>query len=391
MRYFSFAFFFFFLLYFHVAAQDIGYTTFGEGVRIMASDSSFALKFSARFQTRYVGVVNLEDNSYQDRILIRRWRLKFDGFAVDPRLVYKLELGFSNRDTGGGDIIQTNNTSRVILDAVLKWNFYKNWTVWFGQTKLPGNRERVISSQKLQFVDRSLANTLTLDRDIGVQLRHHHTLGKVVVREIGSISMGEGRDITVDNAGGYDYTARLEILPFGTFISKGDYFSADLKREPSPKLAIGLTYDYNDDASKSRGQLGSFLSEARDLLSIHADAIFKYKGVSSLVEYTHREVVTRGPVISTDTLGNVTEAFLTGNGFQISGGYLLKSNYEIALRWHGFLPEEEIQRNDIYSYALGLSKYIRDHNLKVQSDFTYSQIENTDDAFVIRFQVELSF
>ena len=37
-----------------------------------------------------------------------------------------------------------------ILDAYLKWNFYKNFEIWAGQTKLRGNRERVISSQNLQ-------------------------------------------------------------------------------------------------------------------------------------------------------------------------------------------------------------------------------------------------
>jgi phosphate-selective porin OprO and OprP len=34
-----------------------------------------------------------------------------------------------------------------VLDAVAKWNFAENFSLWFGQAKLPGNRERVISSQ----------------------------------------------------------------------------------------------------------------------------------------------------------------------------------------------------------------------------------------------------
>ena len=77
-----------------------------------------------------------------------------------------------------------------VLDAVLKWNFAGNWTVWFGQTKLPGNIERVFSSQKLQLVDRSLLNTkFTLERDAGFQLRHHINIGKTfLVREIFSLN-----------------------------------------------------------------------------------------------------------------------------------------------------------------------------------------------------------
>ena len=56
------------------------------------------------------------------------------------------------------------------MDAVLKNHINENWSLWFGQTKLPGNRERVYSSQELQFVDRSLVNArFNLDRDVGVQ------------------------------------------------------------------------------------------------------------------------------------------------------------------------------------------------------------------------------
>ena len=53
----------------------------------------------------------------------------------------------------------------------------KNFEIWFGQGKLPGNRERVISSGNLQQVDRSLLNSLfTIDRDFGFQLRHHFNI-----------------------------------------------------------------------------------------------------------------------------------------------------------------------------------------------------------------------
>ena len=59
-----------------------------------------------------------------------------------------------------------------MLDAVVKYAFSKNQQIWFGQTKLPGNRERVISSMALQFVDRSNVNSkFNIDRDFGVQLQ----------------------------------------------------------------------------------------------------------------------------------------------------------------------------------------------------------------------------
>ena len=91
-------------------------------------------------------------------------KIKGSGFAFSPKVQYKFEYDVANGQ---------------VLDAVIKWNFTGNWTVWFGQTKLPGNIERVFSSQKLQLVDRSLLNSrFTLDRDAGFQLRHHFKLGK---------------------------------------------------------------------------------------------------------------------------------------------------------------------------------------------------------------------
>lgn len=136
---------------------------FGKGLyNVIAVDSSWSMKFGARFQTLFIGDfdINQDDEieNANSNFLIRRSRFKFDGFAYSPKLEYKLEIGLSNRDISGVSP-ETRNTNRMILDALLKYNFYKNFTLWIGQTKLPGNRERVISSGNLQFVDRSLVNS----------------------------------------------------------------------------------------------------------------------------------------------------------------------------------------------------------------------------------------
>ena len=141
------------------------------------------------------------------------------------------------------------------------WNFAGNWELWAGQTKLPGNVERVVSSANLQLVDRSLLNSrFNIDRDLGIQLRHKTNLGgDFLMREKFSISQGEGRNVTEGNEGGLQYTARLEFLPFGTFKSKGDYSQSDLKREEKPKLMVGFTYNYNQDAVRERGFAGDYM------------------------------------------------------------------------------------------------------------------------------------
>ena len=127
-----------------------------------------------------------------------------------------MEFGLTLNDLSGGNNKDHGLAPRYILDTYVDWNFYKNFSLKAGQAKLPGNRERVISSANLQLVDRSLLNTrYNIDRDIGIQLSHHFKIGKqFLVREIVSFSQGEGRNISGNNSGGYNCTFRLEVLPF---------------------------------------------------------------------------------------------------------------------------------------------------------------------------------
>lgn len=370
--------------------QSINDTSFGKGFQFMAADSSMSLKLGARFQVLYQGGENASTSNWDDRFLIRRARLKFDGFAFSPKVVYKIELGLSNSDIGSDIPFQTNNADNIILDAVVKWNFAPNFELWVGQTKLPGNRERVISSQKLQLVDRSLLNAqFNLDRDAGLQLHHEHELGRAILREIASVSMGEGRDITVNNSGGYDFTTRLEVLPLGAFKDGGDYFESDLAREQTPKLALAATYDYNQNAPRARGQLGSFLGDGRDLSTVIVDAMFKFRGFSAMAEFATREALG-GPVVSREQDGSVDETFVTGSALNLQSGYLFSSDWEVTGRYTAFDPTDVTDISPEEQYTLGISKYITGHSLKVQSDVTLVQRSNSPDRIQFRIQMEMA-
>ncbi len=379
-------------------SQGTANKTFGKGISLMSQDSTFSLKFGARFQSLFLadGVIN-DDGQISDgssTFLIRRSRFKFDGHAYSPKLKYKLEIGLSNRDISGASA-QTRGADRMILDAVIKYNFYKGFTLWAGQTKLPGNRERVISSGNLQFVDRSLVNSkYNIDRDMGVQLRHKHKVGKMIVKEIFSVSQGEGRNVTAANLGGLDYTSRIELLPFGAFTSKGDYIGSAVKREESPKLAIGLTYDYHDRAVRQRGQQGSYLQDdngdyiTSNLETFFLDMMFKYKGISAMVEYADKN---GDNVIALDNEGISHGYYYTGTGLNAQLGYMFKSNWEVAGRMTTITPQQATGQNNIDQYTLGVSKFIVGHKLKVQSDFSFTQEKNKNDVVMMRLQFDLHF
>ena len=376
-------------------AQEVYSNSFGQGLHLLADDSSFYLKLGIRLQILYEGIYFTDQNTYIDNLQLRRFRLKFDGFAATPRLVYKLELGQSNRDVAGETQL-SGNTARILLDAVLKYNLHNNLWIWFGQTKLPGNRERIISSQNLQFVDRSIVNLLfTLDRDLGVQLHNENKLGEGVLRQKLSVSMGEGRNISAPNIGGYDYTLRVEYLPFGKFEKKGDFRMSDMVREQTPKLSLGGAFDYNEGASRQRGQLGLFMIDStgtmftNNLTSIYADAILKYKGYSFMAEYSYRR--TQDQVIAPTETGDLK--YGTGDGFFASGAYLFKNNFEVAIRYSYVKPDDPMYSSigEQREYLLGVSKYIVGHNLKLQSDISFRDHRIIGDFWMVRLQVELAF
>lgn len=367
-------------------AQDITRNRFGDGIRHVAADSSYSMTFHIRIQSLYEGNYSLARKEYIDGFQIRRSRLKFGGFAFTPRLKYKIELALANADIRGGAVPESGNTSNIVLDAYLTWNFWRDWSLVFGQKKLPGNRERVISSQELQFVDRSNLNSyFNIDRDAGVQLMYNTNH----VNLIGALTMGEGRNMIIDNAGGHNYTIRGEYLPFGAFTDEGDYFGSDLVREPSPKLSLAVSYDFNDGASRTGGQLGEFTPVTRDLSTIFADAHFKYRGFSSMLEYANRKA-PEGPLVYGDE-GELLNAFQTGEGFNWQAGYLFENNVEIAGRYTRVTPESITGRDQNTQYTFNLSRYFRGHNLKIQTDVTFIEEDNSDDMLMYRLQVELAF
>ncbi|UXP30931.1 OprO/OprP family phosphate-selective porin [Reichenbachiella agarivorans] len=375
-------------------AQSFEGSKIGNGIRFVPKDSSFSIQWNTRFQTEYVGVQDLESNDYSDAFTIRRFRIKFKGFLVDPRFGYKIELALANRDQG--DFFAENNgAANIVLDAVIKWRFLPNWQLWIGQTKLPGNRERVISSGTLQMVDRSRLNSrYNIDRDQGLQLRHEHKIGQVVLREIGSISSGEGRNVTISNKSGYDYTTRFEFLPFGKFTANGDYFGEDLMREKTPKLSLAASYDYNVGTNRERGQLGYFIFDNNGdpqhstLATLFADAFFKYNGISLAYEYANKRVAN-GELSGIGTDGS-TIYFYTGHAHNVQGGYLFKNNWSIDARYTVNKPDKYVDEAE-NRYEIGFSKYIAGHTVKLQANVVYRDRLTSHDQMLYFAQLELGF
>ena len=301
-----------------------------KGFGIVTADSTYSLKFQFRMQNRAAFVSrDLDDLAAESfELRIRRLRLKFEGFVYDPKLTYYIQLSFSRGDMDwrGPENSIANSSPNVVRDAVIYYNPTKNLRLGFGQTKLPGNRQRVVSSGDQQFADRSLVNsTFNIDRDFGF---FAHLTSKFIILR-GAITSGEGRNSLRSN-NGLAYTGRIEFLPFGRFTGENDYIEGDLEREQLPKLSLAGTFSHNDRAVRESGQLGEDLFTPRTIRNLEFDALLKYNGWAWYNEYMQR--ISSNPVTQNPDDSSIRFVY-AGKGYLSQLSYLFRNNIEIAGRY----------------------------------------------------------
>jgi hypothetical protein len=325
---------------------------------------------------------------------VRRLRLRFDGFVLTPKLNYDLQFGFANEDMRG---YIESNPPNAILDAAIYYSPDKYWRFGFGQTKLPGNRERINSSGALQFVDRSPANALfNIDRDFGLFANYKTNFNDGIQFHIKTaISTGEGLNWVSSPGTNFSYTGRLEILPFGYFLKNGDFSQGDLVREQKPKLSIAASYNYNEDAERNGGQRGSRLYENRTITNLFTDLLFKYNGLSFTAEYLNRD--SDDPVTINPDDPEQEVFVYNGTGYFFQLGYIFLCDFEIAGRYSRTEADDEITdfvpESSEY-YTLGLNQYLKGHNIKIQFDATYIKssllnVIQADESWSFRLQMAL--
>jgi hypothetical protein len=357
----------------------------------ISKDSLFLLNLRFRMQNRFGFNTASGEDFDIERVdfRIRRLRLRLDGYVLSPRIQYYIQLGFSKADLD----LESGGYAQPIRDAILYYYVKPNFYVGFGQSKLPGNRERVVSSGNLQFADRSIANGFfTLDRDFGFFGYYtYQTKGKSQVQLKGAINTGEGRNPSVGDRG-LSYTGRVEYLPFGVFKNNGDYSEGDLEFEENPKLSIGLTYNWNENAQRTRGQLGSLLYEGRNLNVFIADAMFKYAGWGAMAEFFQRG--SKDPITMSES-GDVKAVFVgVGTNMQVSK--MISRKDEFAFRYASVRPDQIINEyeNRLEETAFGYTRYLNGHRIKLQGNLGYAwndgqiQTDKLENYWFATFQVE---
>lgn len=350
----------------------------GRGIVVTSADGSNQLSLGVRAQFLSTVEHSSGDDARQS-FQVRRARLSSSGNIFSRDLKYKLEIAISPRDVNTRDGVPQTSP---LFDFYVDLQHSRDFSLRIGQYKVPFDRQRIISSAKLQFVDRAITDAeFTLERDIGLDLHSDDFLGLELFRYYLGIYPGEGRNNFELGDFGLFYLARFEVMPFGMF---DDYSEADLERT-GLRVSFGGAYALLDDAPRDHGILGAAPLDGgtTDMQVATADVMLKWSGLSMLSELFWRDS-RRNPGPLTDDSGapildeegnplGVTPS-RDGIGFLIQGGYILPAwPFEVVARYALLDGSNRPDRNALIrleEFAFGGGYYFAGHPLKLQADYT---------------------
>lgn len=365
-------------------ANPLSPVTIGEGVHFFDRNRNFGMNLRFRMQNRadFFSEAAQSDRNLSYNWLVRRARLRLNGFLVSPRLRYLFQLSFSRLDQDLGNV----DEGSIVRDAMIIYDVSDELQMGFGQAKLPGNRQRVVSSGDLQFVDRSRFNAIfNVDRDFGFQAQYRpNWLNDNFVLK-GSLTSGQGRNQGLPETQTLSSVLRAEWLPFGAFTRGGDYFESDLAIEEDMKMSLGLFGAQFPDSSRFNGVAGGFFRDSnaqlieRNQSVLGGDVLIKYQGYSFAFDLGTKSIRHH------QTDASVFQA----SGWNLQVGKMLNPKWELALRRTEIATEASgdlIQFDGVYrETTVALNHFVQSHRVKLQTELSLID----EDTVAIRLQFEL--
>ncbi len=350
-----------------------------------------------RSDPRQISALNSGD---QSNFEARRLRMKIGGHGLQPWLQYYFEVDLQpSRDV---DDSSSSASARVIdyrID-IAKWDWIG---IRLGQWKVDLNRERVDSSGRQQFVERSIANRVfTMDRQLGVQVRGHLFQDTPAdMRYYAGVFNGEGRAVN-NTDDDLMYMARLQWNFMGRDLSWRQT-DVEYTEQPTGSLAIaGFTNTGSCTrwSSSGCGNLDGFAKPAvatpgqYKIEQVVQEFAFKYRGFSAQQEF-HRKEITDNSDGSTHEL---TGGYIQAGNFFHNQFEAIPEELEFAVRY-AFVDEPNATNraleNERREFTLGANWFFNGHDSKVTLDFSRLSIddrlllaEDSDNRLRIQWDVQ---
>lgn len=332
-----------------------------------------------RVQVRYRRNDDIDDNFF-----IRRFRMKGSGKAFMVK--YGLELKVDNswrRRLEGGSVTVTESPNPVVENAWVQFPLKPELNLRVGLYDAPFSRVALTSDSKLLLMDRGLIkDELSADgfedntvgalfhgRPMGGHLEY--ALGVFQNRAFGKVPMPVAR-FAVN---------LLDPAPSGGYADeRGSYL------DEGRRLAIGANMAYTPDArweESGRPDDARYMGKKFDLYGWGTDFFLGIGPYTLQAEYAWlRHDIQSGPIV-------------TKQGGYVQGGYKLEWLEDLAPKsWWLPLFELTARYQDVdddgdrsKSTSVGANAYIRGHNLKVQTDYSF----RSDDPDEYQLQLQLDF
>jgi hypothetical protein len=384
------------------------------GFKLETADGLFSTKLVWRAQLRYTNP-NRSDPRDVDAFTVdedasnfeaRRLRMKIGGHGYKKWIKYYFEIDLQpSRDVDEG-----NDRARVI-DYRIDVQPIDEIGFRVGQWKINYNRERVDSSGRQTFVERSIVNRVfTIDRQVGAMLQGRLFKGTPAdLRYYAGIFNGEGRATNNDD-GENMYMGRLQWNFLGRDLK---WRQSDVKYHEKPTGQLAFAYVTNNGrctrwSSSGCGALDAFddpdtVPNARYRRDQWVQEFaFKYKGLAIQQEYHQMQVDDKvtlgltGAPLKHDYQGMYAQIGYTNHG-AIS---TLPEGLELAFRYAYVIEPrnslDTVNRNRREEYTVGVNWFLAGHNNKITVDYSYltlkdfaTMMDYSDNR--IRVQWDISF
>jgi phosphate-selective porin len=359
-----------------------------KGFRLESRDGNWQTNLQWRAQMRYTNPTSGDPRQIdnftadpQSTFENRRLRMKIGGFGYRPWLGYYFELDLQpSRDP---DDSSTSASARVIDWRITAAKY--DWAnLRVGQWKIEHNRERVDSSGRQQFVERSIVNRIfTIDRQVGAQLSGHlfqNTWSDM--RYWAGVYTGEGRGVRNPDDK-MMYAARLQWNFLGRDLK---WKQTDVEYTEKPTGSLGFGWATHEGrctrwSSSGCGNLDGFTEpkpaadgqfEVENLVQEFA---FKWRGWSVQEEFHWKTVEDN----VTGTKNDFTGAYAQTGYFFHNLFPVVPKPLELAFRYAFVKEPNETDRaldNTRQEFTIGANWFVAGHNNKFTFDYSYLTLED---------------
>jgi len=379
-----------------------------KGFRLETRDGNWQTNLQWRAQMRYTNPTSGDPRQIsafkadsQSTFENRRLRMKIGGHGYRPWLGYYFEVDLQpSRDP---DDASTSASARVI-DWRITASKYEALGIRVGQWKVEHNRERVDSSGRQQFVERSIVNRIfTIDRQVGVQLRGHlFEKTHADMRYWAGVYTGEGRGVRNPDDR-MMYAGRLQWNFLGRDLK---FRQTDVEYHEKPAGTLAFAYATHKGrctrwSSSGCGNLDGYTSPSIaldgqfEVDSMVQEFAFKYRGWSVQQEFHWKTVEDNVMGTKNDFIGSYAQ---TGYFFH-NVWPVVPAPLEFAFRYAFVKEANAIDRafeNTRQEFTLGANWFFAGHRNKFTVDTSYLTL---DDGFYQRgvnelrgrFQWDVSF